>query len=115
MNADEQGYNGWSNRETWALNLWLANDHGLYDMTRERVATAVADRKSDYIAGDGWALPDYLARVAGESIKELYDELTDPAEQLMTCEAIVTMVKDVGSDYRVDWDEIGRAWLDGES
>jgi len=27
---DEQGYNGWTNYETWAVNLHLTNDQGLY-------------------------------------------------------------------------------------
>ena len=30
MSADEQGYNGWSNYETWAVKLWLDNDEGSY-------------------------------------------------------------------------------------
>ena len=25
------GYNGWSNRETWTVNLWLTNDSYSYD------------------------------------------------------------------------------------
>jgi len=27
---DEQGYNGWTNYETWCVNLWLTNDQELY-------------------------------------------------------------------------------------
>ena len=30
ITPDEQGYNGWSNYETWAVNLHLSNDEGLY-------------------------------------------------------------------------------------
>ena len=41
MNKDEQGYNGWTNYETWAVNLWLTNDEGSQDevirLTQEAV------------------------------------------------------------------------------
>ena len=29
-------YNGWSNYETWAVNLWLSNDEGSYTYWKER-------------------------------------------------------------------------------
>ena len=114
MSDTDDTYNGWTNRETWALNLWLANDEGLYNMTRERVADAL--ESVDY---PSWAVEEYeqkryRADRAGETVKELWEELTDPDEQLMTCEAILTMTRDVGSDYRVDWYEIGEAWLPEE-
>jgi hypothetical protein len=104
-------YNGWTNRETWALDLVLSNDQGLYEMTRERVSDAVEAYTEGYEQGDGLNLNDVLPRIAGEAVKEFWDEITDPDEGLMTAENILAMVRDVGSEYRVDWDEIGRHWL----
>jgi hypothetical protein len=99
-------YEGWTNRETWALNLWLSNDQGLYEMTRERVADWLKRYEAD-------AKDEHYAKVrAGEAVKELWEELTDPDEGLMSAENILAMVRDVGSEYRVDWDEIGRHWLE---
>ena len=31
-------YNGWTNYETWAVNLWLGNDKGNYTYWQERAA-----------------------------------------------------------------------------
>lgn len=102
--ADEQGYNGWANRETWALNLWLTNDEGLYNLTRERVAGARADAEDPDDADSAYWV--------GGIVRGVWDELTDPDEQMMDVAAILAMVSDIGSVYRVDWDEIGAAWLE---
>jgi hypothetical protein len=108
-------FNGWANRETWALNLWLGNEEGAHGMTRERVAGALADIDRGgypHWCDDAESQARYRTRAAGVAVHELWDELTDPAEGLMTAEGILAMVRDIGSEYRVDWDEIGAAWLE---
>ena len=32
---EDTDYNGWTNRETWNVALWLGNDEGLYRMAQE--------------------------------------------------------------------------------
>jgi len=33
--ARDEGYNGWTNYETWAVALWIDNEEGSYNMVRE--------------------------------------------------------------------------------
>jgi len=35
----KQNYNGWHNRATWNVALWLGNDEGLYNAARELTRT----------------------------------------------------------------------------
>lgn len=35
-------YNGWSNRETWVMNLWLTNDEYMYSALQQVVKASVS-------------------------------------------------------------------------
>lgn len=37
--ATATAYSGWSNRETWVMNLWLANDETYCDEVRRIIKT----------------------------------------------------------------------------
>lgn len=97
-------YNGWANRETWAVDLWLSNDQGLYESVRARIAQALA---SDH-PGPRWA-PDAVREYTEEILSPDFwrDEMGSPMP-----EELEVMRSEVGSLWRVDWDEVARAFMD---
>lgn len=40
--ATEEKYNGWTNYETWAVNLWIGNEEGAYLHWQEQALAAKA-------------------------------------------------------------------------
>ena len=99
MSNDEM-YQGWANRETWAVNLHLSNDEGLYSQVNE--LAVAADRDPDELAEairnfvvDELLNPDYYRTELGSAMPDTVIELS----------------REIGSLWRVDWDEIAKAWL----
>ena len=91
MTKDEQGYNGWTNYETWNVSLWLGNDEGSYQMVNEMAEEAddayeLAQAIKEFILEN-----DPLYGEAG-----LYQDLLGAALS------------------EVDWDEIARHWWEDE-
>jgi len=90
-----QEYNGWTNRETWATNLWIDNDRGLYERVQE------------------------ITEEAMDSVRELADNIQGLFEELFDMENIfgdygkelIIMSQDIGSLYRVNWHEIAESKL----
>ena len=96
-------YNGWTNRETWATKLHLDNDEWLNECAYEYAREEIAAEK---------ATPYNL----GETLKNWVED------ELLTFEKITQansdghwlwlMLTDIGSLYRVNWQEIAQAYLD---
>ena len=47
MSNDTKTYNGWTNYETWCVNLWLTNDEGSYHYWREEAGRHLKDDRED--------------------------------------------------------------------
>lgn len=104
MSADER-YNGWANRETWAVALHIENDEGWWNSVQETLSALVGDDPDPENRED-------LAYAAGQAVK---DNVTDTIDMLHEAGAIDTLhdlLDDLGSLWRVDWTEIGAAFLD---
>lgn len=93
MTTDET-YNGWTNRETWAAGLHITNDEGLYSMALERIRCF--DPETDAVA-------------AGDELSDWYDEIVD---EFGDSEGIRLMMRDVGSAWRVNWQEVAENLLE---
>jgi hypothetical protein len=57
-NQKDTTYNGWSNRATWNVSLWLNNDEGLYralrDVLRHAHTIAAAADAIEQLCEDLW-------------------------------------------------------------
>ena len=89
-------YQGWKNRETWAVNLWMGNEEALYDMAiQHRDDAADVDNLADRLKG---------------MFEEMKNDLLDDP---VTYGGYLTVLFDIGSLYRVNWDEIADVmWAD---
>lgn len=98
---EKENYNGWSNRETWAYSLWLGNDEGLYNQCMEYVDKAKNhDDKDTQI----WDL--------AKKLEGLLEELNEFNKESGGNKALVSMLEDIGSQWRIDFKEIAKSMLE---
>lgn len=108
MGSDDR-YNGWTNRETWAVALYINNDEGWQESVLEELRQRDADLRENY---DGERLNSYGA---GELIREnveqvLWGDHVGDTEHVN--EAVMMAIEDIGSLWRVNWTELGAAFLE---
>lgn len=91
-------YNGWTNYETWAVNLWLTNDQESDSYWRARVAELAA------------TLPvteDMLPYHVGDALKEEFEEASPLND---SCTVWADLLNAALSE--VNWSEIAKHFLD---
>jgi hypothetical protein len=88
------GYNGWSNYETWNVSLWLGNDEPMYhDVNRLARRAEVSNTHDEAVEELGESIRQYVTDLFTDSGK--FGDLDTEAE--------------LGA---VDWDEVAAGWLE---
>jgi hypothetical protein len=88
-------YNGWTNRATWNVSLWLNNDYGLYS-AKEEFARPLRNKAEDGLYTREMAL-DEMADKLRAFCREVWPKGRTPDKDRLS---------------QVDWDEIASAELD---
>ena len=62
---EDNTYNGWTNKETWLVNIWLNNDYDLYKQYVSTL-TEIVEKQSNVL---------YTHRLVVEELKEIVHEM----------------------------------------
>lgn len=84
----EQGYNGWSNRATWNVNLWLSNDEGAYHEVNRLTRHLDPEDEDDV---------ETAAKRIEQFARDIWPEGKTPDGDALS---------------EADFEEIGKAWLE---
>ena len=83
-------YNGWTNRETWAAHLHITADCSLAHLCTGKTGPQIRDEISELFDDVGRPMPDWPKKFG-------------------SCYSIDQVMRDIGSLWRVNWDEIAKA------
>ena len=93
-------YNGWTNRETWATKLHLDNDQSLNEYAWEYARQWEEAREEKMV----WEL--------GETLKNWVEDDLLTLENVAGNRDLWLMLTDIGSLYRVNWQEIAQTYAE---
>ena len=97
----EMDYNGWSNRETWATNLWITNEYSLA-------------KDFEIFWSELHQEDDEMLETTPAMVRQFADYIEETIEELLSFENMTrstySMLTDIGSLYRVNWYEIAKTY-----
>lgn len=95
MNGDE-GYNGYTNYETWACKLWIDNEESGYRYWREQTRDVIESARENGEAPDVGYLADQLRDVTEENAPDIgasfYSDLMSMAISRVDFDQLATMM-----------------------
>jgi hypothetical protein len=104
--SQDRTYEGWSNYPTWAVNLWLANDQGLYYETMDKAQYAVDNAPDDPNVPTIWTVEESALYELATTLKNwVTDDLSPDLGATFAADLLGYALGEV------DWHEIAKAWL----
>jgi hypothetical protein len=101
-------FNGWKNRETWALALWLDNESVWQESIQELAIQALNEtplldpENRVIVATSKLAL----------SLREWVEDDLLTLGNILNAQVLFNMLTDIGSLYRVDYREIAKGYIE---
>jgi|ERR1043166_1966752 hypothetical protein len=99
--ANNKTYNGWTNYETWVVNLWMDNEEGTQRYWSERAEEIVRSSEAD----------QYNTKIE-RAYSDLSDELKREHEENAPEVSGVFSGLLTAALGEVDWYEIAKSWID---
>ena len=123
----EETYNGWTNRETWAVALHINNDQGWQESVHEALREANAETlpcgecgygKDEHDDADHAYRASHVSAgaIIRENVEDVFDvetygTLDSPEDCQNFVRRTMPILRDIGSLWRVNWTELGAAFL----
>jgi hypothetical protein len=105
----DENYNGWKNYPTWAVNLWLSNDEGLYRATQDAVRDEYEDAPNCLnVTKSIWTVEEARQFNTADRLREMVEELA--AEEYSKASFVSDLLGYALGE--VDWNEIADAWIE---
>ena len=106
-------YNGWTNRESWAMALWLDNEQSTQEATLEKVREIIKGIDNDERVKDKtWSRNEAILFRTADGLKEWLEEMRlDAFEDPANHKEALKMWEDIGSEYRIDWHEVAKHFI----
>lgn len=115
-------YNGFTNRETWAVKLHIDNTYEWHHISMQLAAEARTEALEGTYIGEGvGTIYRKAEHVLADNLKDWITTYVDTFWQAVmerrvpqTSNEVALMIQDVGSFERVNWDEVARTLLEDE-
>ena len=106
-------YNGWTNHETWLVNLHLTNDYDTYSELTEKVSEIIMKtcREVEGI----WSsqeIESYLLTRVGILLGVFVDDMIQQVTENISNEMARLFIGDMVNTQSVNWEEIAHSWID---
>ena len=101
---ENDGYNGWTNYETWLVKLWIDNDQG----SQEHWLEAARGCAEDAAADAPWTKAERARFTLADELKDAYE---DAAFDQVGTQGVFTDLL-TGALGRVEWAEIAASLLE---
>jgi hypothetical protein len=111
---DPEQYNGWTNRETWAVALHINNDQGwqesVFTSLRE-VLEATDEPYGDSDTANFRSPAAWAGEIIRENVEGIYDDEYIGYGSRADQRQRLSVMQDIGSLWRVNWTELGSSFL----